>query len=147
RVLAADDQWICTDCTLVGGDSGGPLFNMRGEVMAIHMSIGPEVVHNFHVPITEIRPAWDEMQEGKVWGGEVAEREIDGGRVVLGLAGRTIEGRTVVTQVFSGFPAEAAGILPGDQIVAVDGQAIASMLQLTQRIFRKSPGDTIHLEL
>ncbi|QEG32919.1 Periplasmic pH-dependent serine endoprotease DegQ precursor [Bythopirellula goksoeyrii] len=147
RVLAADDQWICTDCTLVGGDSGGPLFNMRGEVMAIHMSIGPEVVHNFHVPVTEIRPVWEKMLQGEVWGGEVAERDHDGNWAVLGLAGRTINERTVVTQVFGGFPAEAAGVLPGDQIVAVDGQAIASILQLTETISRKSPGDTIHLEL
>lgn len=147
RVLATGGQWVCTDCTLVGGDSGGPLFNMRGEVMAIHMSIGPEVVHNFHVPVTEIRPVWDKMLAGEVWGGEVAEQEPDSGRAVLGLAGRTADNRTMVTQVFAGFPAETAGILPGDQIVAVDGQAISSIFDLTRHLVTKSPGDTIHLEL
>ncbi|TWU23611.1 S1C family serine protease [Bythopirellula polymerisocia] len=147
RVLATGGQWICTDCTLVGGDSGGPLFNMHGEVMAIHMSIGPEVVHNFHVPVTEIRPVWEKMLSGKVWGGDVAKQKTDSGRAVLGLAGRTVGDRCEVTQVFTGYPAQGAGILPGDQIVAVDGQAIDSIIELTKLVFSKSPGDTIRLEI
>ncbi len=146
RVLATGGQWICTDCTLVGGDSGGPLFNMRGEVMAIHMSIGPEVVHNFHVPVTEIQPVWDKMLAGEVWGNDRAKRELEG-RAVLGLAARTVNNRCEVTQVFTGYPAEAAGVQPGDQIVAVDGQLITSILELSAYVFAKSPGDSVHLDI
>ena len=40
RILFANDDVLCTDCTLVGGDSGGPLFNMQAEVVGIHSRIG-----------------------------------------------------------------------------------------------------------
>ena len=120
---------------------------MHGEVLAIHMSIGPEVVHNFHVPVTEIRLVWDKMLAGEVWGGETLDQEKSSGRVVLGLAGRTVNNRPLVTQVFTGLPADAAGVKPGDQIISVDGQPLESMLELSNYVFAKQPGTSLHLEL
>ena len=40
RILVANQFLIRTDCTLVGGDSGGPLFDMQGRVIGIHSRIG-----------------------------------------------------------------------------------------------------------
>jgi len=147
RVLAADQQWYCTDCTLVGGDSGGPLFNMRGEVMAIHMSIGPSVIHNFHVPLVLIRQYWDRMLAGEVWGKTESIADRSGSRVVMGIAGRTVDGRCEVTQVFSGFPAEQAGIRVGDIIRAVDGQAVESIAEISRMMQEKGPGKRVQLEI
>jgi serine protease Do len=147
RVLAAGGEWICTDCTLVGGDSGGPLFNVRGEVLAIHMSIGPATVHNFHVPVAMIRPHWEKMLAGEVWGRGIGDDEEDGERMVLGIAGREVEDRCVVTQVFPGFPAEKAGIAVGDVIMSLEGEKIDSLVELTRLIVAKEPGDEVELKL
>jgi serine protease Do len=146
RVLAQGGEWICTDCTLVGGDSGGPLFNIRGEVLAINMSIGPAAVHNFHVPVAMIRPYWEKMLAGKVWG-RGFDHESLGERVVMGIAGRQVEDRCVVTQVFPGYPAARAGIAVGDVIEAVDKETIESLNELNELILGKEPGDRVRVQV
>src|SRR5262249_45555918 len=51
RVLQATSLFLRSDCTLVGGDSGGPLFDMRGQVVGIHSRIGDgSITANIHVP-------------------------------------------------------------------------------------------------
>ena len=144
RVLAQGGEWVCTDCTLVGGDSGGPLFNIRGEVLAINMSIGPAAVHNFHVPVAKIRPYWEKMLAGKVWGRGLNDESLDQ-RVVLGIAGRQVDGRFVVTQVFPGYPAARAGIAVGDVIESIEKEEIESVSELNELILSKEPGDRIQV--
>ena len=70
-VLSRDDDMLCTDCKLVGGDSGGPLFNMRGEVVGIHSSIGPMITHNFHVPVAAFRAQLGSSASGRAVGRRV----------------------------------------------------------------------------
>jgi serine protease Do len=146
RVLAQQDEWICTDCTLVGGDSGGPLFNLQGEVMAIHMSIGPAAIHNFHVPVGVVREFWEKMLTGEVWGTGLGDDE-DGERVVLGIAGHDRDGHCEVTQVFPNFPAEAAGIKAGDVILRIGDTEVDSLVELTREILVHEPGDEVEIEL
>lgn len=147
RVLAQGGQWICTDCTLVGGDSGGPLFNMQGEVLAIHMSIGPAAVHNFHVPVANVRPHWDKLLDGEVWGRSFDEESADGERVMLGIAGRQVDDSYVVTQVFPGYPAQGAGLLVGDVIQQADETEIDSLTELSRIVLAKDPGDRLQLQV
>lgn len=146
RVLAQQNEWICTDCTLVGGDSGGPLFNMQGEVMAIHMSIGPAAIHNFHVPVGVVREYWDKMLAGEAWGTGLGDDE-DGERVVLGIAGHDYDGHCLVTQVFPNFPAQQAGIEPGDVILSIDNEKVDSLIELTLEVLIHDPGDKVEIEL
>ena len=54
-------RWITTDTTVISGDSGGPLFNLKGEVIGIHSNIGMSVLVNRHVPISAYHAQWDEM--------------------------------------------------------------------------------------
>jgi serine protease Do len=147
RVLFVHDDVVCTDCTLVGGDSGGPLVNMRGEVVGIHSSIGPRVTHNFHVPITAFQRDWDRLAASELWGGGFDRDPETEGRPLLGVAGRTEEGRCRVTQVFPGMPAESAGVRSGDVIRAVDGREIDSFERLTNIIFFKQPGGRVTLSV
>lgn len=142
RVLASGAHWICTDCALVGGDSGGPLFNMHGEVVAIHMSIGPKVVHNFHVPINEFHAFWGELVMGKVWGSPQPDEHI-GGTVLLGIVVRTVENGCLVIRVLPGFPAAEAGIEPGDVIMSIDDVPTDSMEALIREVTTKEPDATI----
>lgn len=144
RVLAVFDEMICTDCKLVGGDSGGPLFNMRGEVVGVHSSIGPLVTHNFHVPATAFRTSWDRLLAGEVWGGRFDDF-ADENRPYMGVAGRTENGRCVITQVYPGMPAESVGVEIGDVVTAVNGRSIASFEELSNIVAFKLPGQRIRL--
>jgi serine protease Do len=147
RVLFGGDDWISTDCTLVGGDSGGPLFNMRGEVIALHTSIGPAVVYNFHVPLAAVQLYWQRLLDGEVWGGSDKDPEFDTIRPLLGIAGRDEENRCVITQVFPGLPAESRGVRPGDILLAVDGQNVTSFAEVARIVLDKEPGDMVRLQL
>jgi len=58
---SSDQQWITTDCTVISGDSGGPLFNLEGKVIGIHSNIGMSVLVNRHVPISAYLAQWDAL--------------------------------------------------------------------------------------
>jgi serine protease Do len=143
RVLFRGEGVLCTDCKLVGGDSGGPLFNMQGEVVGIHSSIGPQVTHNFHVPIAAFHKSWHRLLAGEVWGSDEDEEKGP----VLGVRGRTEGGHCVIAEVFPGGPAEKAGLKAGDIILAVDNREIATFDELARIVFFKEPGAKMRLTL
>ena len=148
RVLFSEDDIVCTDCTLVGGDSGGPLINMRGEVVGIHSSIGPDITHNFHVATTGFEGSWDRLLAGEVWGGHYDEVLAIEDRPLLGVRGRnTPDGQCLITSVLPGLPAEKAGIAAGDVILQVDGREIDSFRELSRIVFSKKPGTTVTLRV
>ena len=147
RVLGGDDDWVCTDCTLVGGDSGGPLINLRGEVLAVHSSIGPKIVHNFHVPVIAIRKNWRRLLAGEVWGDALTEVVSSDMRPLIGIAGYTQDEQCLITEVFRGLPAFEAGVRPGDLVLAVDGAPIVSFDEMSLRVMEKRPGQKMKLRL
>lgn len=87
RILHADSFVIRTDSTLVGGDSGGPLFDMQGRVIGIHSRIGGlTITENFHVPVDTFRTTWDKLARGESWGAELGKMETvrsAGGKLVF----------------------------------------------------------------
>lgn len=69
RILFVNQLVIRTDCTLVGGDSGGPLFDMQGRVIGIHSRIGGLAIsENMHVPIDTYHETWAKLAAGDSWG-------------------------------------------------------------------------------
>lgn len=146
RVLFQGDGLLCTDCELVGGDSGGPLFDMNGEVVGIHSSIGPMVTHNFHVPITSFNDGWDRLVKGDVWGGHYNDQGEEP-KPRLGVQGSAEAGNCVITSIFPGMPAERAGLKKGDVITAVDGRPINTFDELQRIVFHKKPGDRLKFSI
>jgi len=80
RVQNITSNLIRTDCTLVGGDSGGPLFDMNGKVIGIHSRIGVGIADNVHVPVDTYRETWGKLAKGEVWGGRFELPFSRGGR-------------------------------------------------------------------
>jgi serine protease Do len=68
RVLEVNGSHIRTDCPLVGGDSGGPLIDMRGKVVGVHRSIGADITSNVHAPVDAFRKDRERIVKGEVWG-------------------------------------------------------------------------------
>jgi serine protease Do len=66
RVIAAEDVVIRTDCTISMGDSGGPLFDMKGQVIGIHSRIADDASMNLHVPAATYRDAWEVLKAGEI---------------------------------------------------------------------------------
>jgi len=67
RILENNSEYVRTDCTLVGGDSGGPLFDMHGRVIGINSRIGQTLTSNMHVPVDTFRDTWGRLAQGDRW--------------------------------------------------------------------------------
>ena len=148
RVLGSG-QFVTTDCAVVGGDSGGPLFDMQGEVIGIHSNIGSTLSENRHVPIGVFTGSWDDMVAGKRTGARFAggEEQIDPNRPVLGinLAGSAENGGVTLEGVMENSPAEKAGLQAGDIVAEINGEAVDSPEQLIRVVGEYDSGETLKI--
>src|SRR5438067_3249369 len=81
--------FLVSGCTLISGDSGGPLFDLDGKVVGIHSSISESLSFNRDAPVNAAKADWDKLLEGKRWGklpGPEPEpaRQRNTGKAVLG---------------------------------------------------------------
>ncbi|MEX0939246.1 MAG: trypsin-like peptidase domain-containing protein [Pirellulales bacterium] len=147
RVLFKNDEVVCTDCALVGGDSGGPLFNLQGKVIGIHSRIGSRLTDNFHVPIQSYKADWDRLVAGEFMGGRRNVGTEVEGQPWLGVTGNPSEDSCRLTQVFPDTPADRAGLHVGDEILTFDGEAVSNFDHMAQLIQQRKPRDRVTLEI
>jgi serine protease Do len=141
RVLANGNTVVVTDCTLLGGDSGGPLFDMNGRVIGIHSRITNELTDNMHVPIDGFRDDWTRLVNSEKWG------HLPGFGPIIGVQGDPAAQHAIVTAVVPDSPADKAGIQAGDIIVEFDGVAIGNFESLRGQVSRRDPGDRVNVRL
>lgn len=65
RVVSLKNGVIQTDCKLIRGDSGGPLFNLNGELIGIHSRVGSGLEDNLHVPMKDFDALMEPPTGGK----------------------------------------------------------------------------------
>ena len=137
-----------TDCTLVGGDSGGPLFNLEGEVIGIHSSIGGSLAENRHVPSSVFKSGWDRMLAGEIWGSlGMMAAGVNPDRPMLGVRMNDSNGQVTVDKVFPNSPAKRAGIEDGDVILKIDGIAAEQMSDVVDQVSSSSAGDVLEVQI
>ncbi len=133
RILRTRLGAIETDCALIGGDSGGPLFDIAGRLIAVHSRIGNDVTENLHVPIDFYGTSWDKMQSGEAWG------FLPGFRPVIGVRGPDSSSVTV----YPDSPAANAGIKTGDSIEQFGDVVIRSFEDLKKAVADTMPGERV----
>jgi len=151
RVLSASDSVIRTDCTLVGGDSGGPLFDMDGKVIGIHSRIGMTLNYNIHVPIDTYTETWDRLVKDEVWGarngGFIDAPARDPNEPYLGFRADDETKHVKVAAVKADSPAEKAGLQVEDILRKFSGEEIKDFEDFTAKLKKKKAGDKITLEV
>jgi serine protease Do len=140
RVLWSDDRMLRTDCALVGGDSGGPLFDLDGKVIGIHSRIGPSMTINLHVPVDTYRLTWNRLAKGEVWGG--AKR---GPYIGVELDEDSTECRIV--NVDKDSPAEKAGLKADDVVIRFGKERVEDLEDLLTLIKERKPGDEVPIRV
>jgi serine protease Do len=135
------DDFLQTNALVNPGNSGGPLFDMRGEVVGVTTAIvsrGQGI--GFAAPINLVK--------------ELLPNLRDNGRVErgwIGISAQEEEGAPdhtpVVTDVYRDSPAQKAGVLAGDRVVSVDGKPVERYQQLLRKIAFRGPGATLKLGL
>jgi Do/DeqQ family serine protease len=143
------NDFIQTDAPINQGNSGGPLVNIRGEIIGINTWIasnspgGGNVGLGFAIPINNTKRSIDEfISSGVVSYGWLGVSLTEPGKEASAALG--IEGKrgALATQVFLGSPADKGGICPGDYITHVDKKEARDVNALTRMVGDLKPGDS-----
>jgi serine protease Do len=145
RIVKDSETTLHSDCKVIGGDSGGPLFDMEGRLIGIHSRVSKTMEQNMHVPMREYIKHWDEMKENKFLGdGPFAKRPVKGSGF-LGFGSTDSDDGLLIGKVLKDGPADKAGIKAGDIILKVDDTDIADKEAFKAILKEKSVGDNIKL--
>ena len=144
------EDFIQTDASINPGNSGGALVNLRGELVGINTAIlapgGGNVGIGFAIPVNMAREIMQQL---------IDYGEISRGR--LGIAAQDLTPElaealnidttrgTVIAQVEPGSPAERAGLVVGDILVAINGKQITSSADVRNRLGLLRAGSTVEL--
>ncbi len=146
------DDFLQIDAPINRGNSGGPAFNTRGEVIGVNTAIfspsGGSVGIGFAIPSDMVQEIVAELREdGSVergWLGVHIQPVTED--LAEGLELKEAKG-AVVAEVTDDSPAAAAELQAGDVIVEVDGKPVGDARDLTRMIARIDPGETAKLGL
>jgi serine protease Do len=144
--------FIQTDVAVNPGNSGGPLFNMQGEVIGINSQIysrtGGYQGLSFAIPIDLAIKIKDQLQRyGKVSRGHlgVAIQELN--QSLAESFGLKKADGALVANVGTGSPAEKAGLQAGDVIVGFNGKPIANSAELPLAVADVRPGESARIRV
>ncbi|HEY4301224.1 MAG TPA: DegQ family serine endoprotease, partial [Candidatus Didemnitutus sp.] len=144
--------FIQTDVAVNPGNSGGPLFNMRGEVVGINSQIysrtGGFMGLSFAIPIDVANDVAQQLRTtGKVTRGRI-------GVVIQPISKELADGfglpkaqGALVNSVEKGGPAEKAGVEPGDVILRFDGKPVSSSEDLPRIVGATRPGAKVTMQI
>jgi serine protease Do len=144
--------FIQTDVAVNPGNSGGPLFNMAGEVVGINSQIysrsGGYQGLSFAIPIDVALRVRDQIvATGHASHARlgVSVQQLD--QALAESFGLKRPEGAVVAEVVPGSAAERAGLQPGDVILKYDGKPIGTAGELSALVSQASPGDKVRLEI
>ncbi len=147
--LAAFEDYIQTDAAMNPGNSGGPLLNIRGEVIGINTAINPMGRGiGFAIPINMAKAIMQQLIEQ----GQVMRGFLGVGIQTLSaeLATKFGTGENVgvlVGDVVDGGPAEKAGLKRGDVILDFGGRSIHKVRELQRLVAGTRPGTSVQLKV
>ena len=141
--------FIVSECTLIGGDSGGPLFALDGKVVGIHSSISESLSFNRSAPTNAARADWERLLSGEKWGklgGKLSQFLDSSEKPVIGAKlDEKSENGVRLEEVHPKSPAEAAGLRKGDVIVKLGGDSVRTPAALTGKLGKLKPGTTVEV--
>jgi serine protease Do len=148
--ISAIENFLQTDAVINPGNSGGPMIDLRGRVVGINSAIASQTGfyqgYGFAIPVNLARRVMDDL----IRYGEVR-------RPVLGVEIATVGPEdaeyyrlpsvagVLVQRLPEDGPARRAGLEPGDVIVAVEGQEVATVGELQQTVAERRPGERVRV--
>jgi serine protease Do len=146
---ASFENFIQTDAAINFGNSGGPLVNLRGEVVGIATAInwGAENI-GFAVPVNTLKEVLPQLRDkGKVSRGYLGIQINNLNWNQARAFGLESTDGALVASVEADTPAGQAGVRHGDIITSVDGRPIKTTRDLINYVANKGPGSSVNLDV
>ena len=144
--------FIQTDAAVNPGNSGGPLFNLKGEVVGINSQIysqsGGSMGISFAIPIDVAIKVKDELlKHGKVRRGKLGVSIQNVSPELAEAFGLPKVAGALVSSLENGGPAERAGLQPGDVVLQYGGKAMENSAELARAISESAPGASVKVQV
>jgi serine protease Do len=145
-------DFLQIDAAVNTGNSGGPAFNTKGEVLGVNTAIyspnGGNVGIAFAIPAATVKGIVQQLiEDGSVTRGYLGVSIQDVTRDIADGVGLANPKGAIVREPATDGPAGAAGVKSGDIITAVDGDPIDDALDLSRTIAGKAPDSTVELTI
>jgi serine protease Do len=144
--------FIQTDVAVNPGNSGGPLFNLEGEVVGINSQIysrsGGYQGLSFAIPIDTAVQVKDQLvRHGTVTRGRLGVTIQEVNQSLASSFGLDRARGALVSSVEDGSPAEKAGVKPGDVVLKIDGVEIQRSIDLSSLVAGMKPGSKAEMQV
>jgi len=144
------DDFLQTDAPINRGNSGGPLFNLKGEVIGINTAIfspnGGSVGIGFAIPIALAKPVIEQLKQfGRTHRGWLGVKIQEVSEDIAESVGLTKSMGAMILEISKGGPAEKAGLQAGDIITSFDGKEISEMRHLPRIVAETKIGKTVNV--
>jgi Do/DeqQ family serine protease len=142
-------DFIQTDAAINPGNSGGPLLNIEGDLIGVNTAIQARAEGiGFAIPINKARRAVEELLDkghvSHVWLG-LSGQDLD--QATAGYFGLDSPNGMLVTDVLGCGPCKAAGVRPGDVIVALDKVPVQDKVHYLELLRNYTRDETIRLSI
>ncbi|MBL8531015.1 MAG: trypsin-like peptidase domain-containing protein [Hyphomonadaceae bacterium] len=146
------DDFIQTDAAINRGNSGGPLFNMAGDVIGVNTAIvsptGASVGVGFATPTAIVRPVVEQLlRYGETRRGWLGVRLANVTAQIAERAGYRGQTGAAITRITPGGPAADAGLRVGDVVVSFAGREVADSRALTRMVGDSAVGAQVEVEI
>lgn len=160
------NQKIVTDCTIMGGDSGGPLLNLDGKVIAINSSVKLDIDKNLYIPSERFVENWKHISLSIDRSGSnaiAAKEALNVARQTapnvkpadrqpsafgyLGVSTESDDGFVRIRRVHRGSPAEKSGLAAEDVITAINSKKITNFQELVSQLKQHLPASVVTVRL
>ena len=149
--LTRYDDFIQTDASINQGNSGGPLFNLNGDVVGVNTAIigqGGSVGIGFAIPANAASDVIDQLiKYGETRRGWLGVRIQEVTKEIADVEGLKNTQGALIASVGDKSPADKAGLEAGDIILKFDGKKINTMRTLPKLVSRTEVGKSVELEI
>jgi serine protease Do len=142
RLVKISANMLQSDCVLMAGDSGGPLFNLDGELVGIHSQIWQGREQNLHVSMAPFLRSWEAMKRGetiRVW--------AQGSGGWIGIGNIASPDGLFIHEVVANSPAAHANLKKGDQILSINNRPVTVPADFSAAIRRRAAGEIVTLHI